>query len=418
MHDDKGRQVIYDKGGVLSTINALLKDDELTNEIQDLVNRSTFLLSQIKKERTTHGRQFIFPVQLGVSQGVGARGENVILPDPGFGEYEQALGQVKYLYSTMYITGQSISATQNNRTAFADALKQSMKDARDGLTLDMQRQVWGDGSGVIGRVAASGTTDVVAVTDPYGLTYIQSDLDNAEKTRLFRRNMNLFIAGANVFARVVAVNGNGTVRLNQAVTVTAGNLIYRGDATGRTSVNNEVTGITGFMQTTGTYLGLSRDGHPEWQANVLQLGTGSGGGITEEMMRIAIDTASINGNAEPDLIVTNHKTRRRFEMLLQGQRRFVNPMQLQGGYSALEYDGKPLMVDRDAPPQRMFFLRMADISWMVMEDVQWMNRDGAPLKWVNDKDAYKAVLFTYRELVTRRPANQTVLFDITTAPAE
>jgi hypothetical protein len=410
------REVIYDKGGVLSTINALLKDDVLTNEIQDLVNRSTFLLSQIKTERSTHGRQFVFPVQFGVSQGVGARGENVILPDPGFGEYEQAMGQLKYLYSTMYITGQAISSTQNSRTAFADALKQAMKDARDGLTLDLQRQVWGDGSGVLGRVAANSTGDTVAVTDPYGLTYIQADLDNAEKTRLFRRNMNLFFAGANLFAKVVAVNGNGTITLNQAVAVTAGNLIYRGDAVGRTSVNNEITGITGLMQTTGTYLGLPREGHPEWQANLIQVGTGTGGAITEELMRIAIDTASINGTAEPDLIVTNHKTRRRFELLLQGQRRFVNPMRLTGGYSALEYDGKPIMVDRDAPPQRMFFLRVADLSWMMMEDIQWMNRDGAPLKWVHDKDAYKAVLFTYRELITRKPANQTVLFGITTAP--
>ena len=410
------RQVIYDKGGVLSTINALLKDDYLTNQIQEIVNKSTFMLSQIKSEDTTHGKQFIFPVQTGTSQGVGARGENVILPDPGFGEYEQALGTVKYLYSTMYITGQSISATQNNKAAFADALKTALRDTRDGLMQDLQRQVWGDGSGVIGRVAANATASAtVSVTDPYGLTYIQADLDNSEKTRLFRRNMNLYFAGSDVFAKVLSVNGNGTITLNQTVTVVAGDLIYRGDATGRTSVNNEITGITGFVRSTGTYLGLDRTGRPEWQSNVIQMGTGTGAGITEEAMRIAIDTAEINGTGAPDIIVTNHKTRRRYEGLLQLQRRFVNPMKLEGGYNAIEFDGLPLMVDKDAPPQRMFFLRLADITWMIMEDIKWMDRDGAALRAVEDKDAYKAVLFTYRELITKRPANQTVLFDITTA---
>lgn len=408
------REVIYDKGGALSTIKALLKDDVISNQIQEIVNKSTYMLTQIRQEQTTHGKQFIFPVQVGTSQGVGARGENVILPDPGFGEYEQAFGNVKYLYSTMYITGQSIHATENNRAAFADALKTALKDARDGLMQDMQRQAWGDGSGVLGRVAANANaTDTIAVTDPYGLTYIQADLDASEKTRLFKRNMNIFVATDNVFAKVIAVNANGTVRLNQAVTVTAGSLIYRGDGTGRTSVNNEVMGITGFMRTTGQYLGLDRTGRPEWQANLIQVGTGAGGALTEEAMRVAMDTAEINGTAGPDLIVTNHKTRRRYEKLLQSQRRFTTPMKLQGGYSAIEFDGLPMMVDKDAPPQRMFFLRMADINWMVMADVQWMERDGSALRAVEDKDAYKAVLYTYRELVTKKPANQTMLFDIT-----
>jgi hypothetical protein len=411
------RRVIYDKGGALSTINALLKDDYLSNQIQDVVNRSTFLLTQIKKEQTTHGKQFIFPLQTGVSQGVGARGENVDLPDEGFGEYEQALGNVKYLYATMYITGQSISATQNNKTAFADALKTALKDTRDGMTLDMQRQVWGDGSGALGRVAADATASAtVSVTDPYALTYIANDLDAGEKTRPYRRHMNVYFATSAVFAKILSVNSNGTITLNQTVTVVAGEIIYRGDGTGRTSVNNEITGITGLVRASGTYLGLDRTGRPEWQSNVIQMGTGSGGALTEEAMRIALDTGEINGSAAPNLIVTNHKTRRRYEALLQGMRRFVNPMKLEGGYTAIEFDGLPLMVDKDAPPQRMFFLNTNDITWMVMEDVKWMERDGSVLKAVEKRDAYKAVLFTYRELITKKPANQTVLFDIL-APA-
>jgi hypothetical protein len=257
----------------------------------------------------------------------------------------------------------------------------------------------------------------VAVTDPYGLTYIQADLDNSEKTRLFRRNMNLFFATSNVFAKVIAVNTNGTITLNQAVSLADQELIYRGDGTGRTSVNNEITGITGLLRATGSYLGLDRTGRPEWQANVIQMGAGVGAALTEEAMRIAMDTAEINGTAGPDIIVTNHKTRRRYEALLQSQRRFVNPMKLEGGYTAIEFDGLPLMVDKDAPPQRMFFLRLADINWMIMEDVKWMDRDGNVLKAVEDKDAYKAVLYTYRELITKKPANQTVLFDIIAAEA-
>lgn len=408
-----GRQVIYDRGGVLSTINGLLKDEYVLNDIQNVVNNATYMLSQITSKKTTHGRQFIFPIQFGTSQGVGARGENIILPDPGFGEYEQAMGQVKYLYSSMFITGQAIAATKGNKAAFADALKTALRDARDGLLQDLQRQVWGDGTGALGVVeTSSGPSTTIAVTDPYGLTYVASDLDNREKVKLYRRNMNIFIATDDVYARITAVNADGTITVNSAVTVTAGSVIYRGDATGRTSVNNEITGISGLLQATGTYLGLARAGFPEWQANLMQMGTGTGGAVTESAMRIALDTAEQNGTAAPDLIVTSYKVRAQYETLLQAQRRFTNPMQLTGGFKALEFDGMPLVVDKDVPPQRMYFLRVADIHWMIMEDIQWMDDDGNILTRELNKDAYKAVLYTYRDLITTRPANQSVLFDL------
>jgi hypothetical protein len=407
------RQVIFDRGGALSTINGILKDDTVINQIQEVVNMSTFMLSQIRQTQTTHGRQFMFPVQFGTSQGVGARGENIVLPDPGFGEYEQALGTVKYLYSTLFITGQAIASTQGNKAAFADALKTALRDARDGFMQDLQRQVWGDGTGVLGSVAANATASTtVAVTNPYGLSYVQSALENSEKTKLFRRNMNVFISGANLYAKVTGVNSNGTITLNVPVTVTAGQLIYRGDGSGRTNVNNEITGISGLLKATGSYLGLPREGFPEWQSNLLQLGTGTGGLLTESAMRVALDTADTVGSAPPDLIVTSHKVRRYYEGLLQSQRRFTTPMQLTGGYKAIEFDGLPIVVDKDVPPQRMYFLRMADIQWMMMADIDWMDRDGEVLSRVEDKDAYKAVLFSYRDLITKRPANQTVMFDV------
>jgi hypothetical protein len=412
-----GRQVIYDRGGVLSTINGLLRDDWVLTDIQNVVNNQTYLLSQLTSKKTTHGRQFMFPVQFGTSQGVGARGENIVLPDPGFGEYTQAMGQVKYLYSTLYITGQSIAATRGNRAAFADALKTALRDCRDGMQQDLARQVWGDGTGAIAKVASTVTASTtIPVTDPYGLSYVQADLDNQEKVKLFKRNMNIFIAGSNVYARVTGVNANGTITVASPVTLATGNVIYRGDATGRTSVNNEITGISGLLQATGTYLGLPRAGFPEWQANLMQMGSGAGAGITESAMRIALDTAEQNGTAAPDVIITSYKVRRRYESLLKLQRRYTSPMNLQGGFTALEFDGMPLVVDKNVPPQRMYMLRLADIHWMVMDDIQWMDEDGNILYREPDKDAYRGTLYTYRDLATTHPANQSVIFDLIDAP--
>jgi len=404
------RNIIYDKGGSASTINGLLKEDYITDQIAEAVNKSTVFLSKLKSVTSTHGRRFVFPVQLGVSQGFGARSENETLPDSGFGEYEQALGNVKYLYGSMYITGQSIDATAGSKAAFKDVLKQALFDVREGAKLDLQRQVFGDGTGKIGLINGAASSATQTVDSPYGLTYAGT-LTGSENLRLFRRNMELYFdSGTDAQEKVIAINPSaGTIELENSVNLDDNAVIYRGDSTSLYSKDKEITGISGIVAATGTYLNIVRAGKPEWQGNLVD----AAGAITEEKMRIAMDQGLINGNAECDLILTDLVTRRRYEKLLQAQKRFVKPMDLEGGFSALEFDGKPLVADKDAPAERMWFLHTPDINWMVMKEWGFMDRDGAVLSRVANKDAYEANLVSYREMICRRPANQTVLYGIT-----
>src|SRR5690606_37312799 len=230
-----------------------------------------------------------FPVQFGVGEGQGARGENEILPDEGFGEYEQAMGNVRYQYGSMYITGQSIEATEGGRAAFASALKQALKDVRDGFKLDTHRQSWGDGSGVIALVDGAVNNDTtIPVKDPYGLTYVSSALENSQKTRLFRRNMKIYFVAADEVRTVTAVNGDGAITVDSAITLTDGDKIVRGDASGRTSLNKEIEGVSKAVQATGTYLTIPRAGIPEWQSNLIDM---NGEALSEDIMQSAFDTA-------------------------------------------------------------------------------------------------------------------------------
>lgn len=409
------RNVIYDAGGgSSSTIDGLLKEDYVIKQIQDTINKSTVLMNKMKTEKSTHGRQFIIPLRFGVSQGVGARAENTQLPDPGFGVYEQASGTVKYLYSQLYITGQAIAATRGSKAAFAEVLKQSLKDAREGLKLDVQRQLWGDGTGAIADVnGAVSSSTTVNVDNPYSLSY-SGTLTNSEKTRLFKKYMSLYIdSTTDVTAVVDTVNSDGSITTTSAISADDNSVIYRGDSTttSRTSKDNEITGLTGIIAASGTYLGVDRSNYLEWQGNLID----ASGSISEELMRQVIDTLHVQGDgtAEPDLIIAGFKVRRHYETLLQAQKRFVNPMELEGGFKALEFDGMPIVVDKDAPPERMFFLHTPDLVWMQMQDFDWMDRDGAVLSRVDDYDAYKATLIGYKEMVCKKPANQAILYGIT-----
>lgn len=411
------RKTIYDQGGALSTIDGLLKDDYVIQQIQDQVNKSTVFFSRLKSEKPTAGRKFIFPVKLAVAQGTRAVGENQQLPGAGFGEYDQAVGNVKYLYSQMEITGQAIATTKGSKASFASALQQSLDDAREGLRLDMQRQAWSDGAGTIGKVEAGDGVAVVttiAVTDPYGLAYAGT-LEEDQKVRPFKRHMPIVILEADgTFRAATTITGvspsTGEIIVADGVAVLAGDLIVRGEGTGALNARNaELDGLNTVMKASGTYLGIDRTSIPEWQANLVD----AAGALTEAKMRIAMDQSEVNGVSEPDLLITDHVTRRRYEALLQSNKRFVNPLELEGGFSALEFDGKPLVVDKDAPAERIYFLRTSDFAWMMLEDVDWMDQDGSTLSRVAGKDAYGATLFTYRNLICKAPVNQTVLHGIT-----
>lgn len=405
------RQTNYFGSTSAGTVDALLKDHDVIQQIQDQVNKSTVFFSRLRSETPTGGRKFFFPVKLAVSQGVQAVNENQPLPGAGFGEYDQATGNLKYLYSAMEITGQAISFTRGNKHAFAQALQQSLDDAREGLRLDMQRQAWGDGAGTIALVNGAHTSaTVINVDSPYGLAYAGVQ-DASSKVRLFKRHMNVFFATSGVTRKVTAVDPSaGTITVDSAVTLVDNEAIVRGTGAGEANAaNKEIDGLNAAVKAAGTYLGIDRTGIPEWQSNLVD----AAGALTEAKMRIAMDQSQINGNGEPDLLISDFVTRRRYEALLQSQKRFVQPLELEGGHTALEFDGKALVVDKDAPQERIYYLRTADWVWMMAQDVDWMDRDGAVLSRVAGKDAYGATLYTYRNLACKAPVNQSVLYGIT-----
>ena len=410
------RQVVYDQNldgsgpGALSTIDGILKEDYVMQNIVNTVNMVTYLLSRLNTERTTSGRRYIFSLQFGVGEGQGSRGENADLPDEGFGEYDQAMGVVRFQYGSMYITGPSIEATDGGRASFASALKQSLKDVRDGFKLDTQRQVWGDGTGTMALVDGTVTADtIVPVKDPYGYTYVSASLENSQKVRNFRRNMNIYFVTSDLARKITAVNGDGTLEVDSAATLVDGERIVRGDGTGKTSDGKEIQGVGAAVNDTGTYMTIPRAGLPEFQGNLIDLNSAT---FDEDIIQSCFDTAEINGTDEPDTLISEHVVRRMYVALLQNQKRFVNSTTLKGGYKALDYNGVPWLVDKHCPPQRLYYLRLADFIWYVMKNIGWINRDGTILKWVDGKDAYRGILAAYRNIACKKPANQTVLYNI------
>ena len=112
------------------------------------------------------------------------------------------------------------------------------------------------------------------------------------------------------------------------------------------------------------------------------------------------------------MIMTTYDIRRRYLALVKADNRYVNTKEYDGGYSALEYNDKPLFVDRHCQANRIYFLDESSIEFYRMSDFDWMNETGTVLDKVAGVDAYEAVLYKYATLGSSACNNQTLLTDL------
>jgi hypothetical protein len=407
------RQVVYAYGGGTSTINGLLKDHDVMQGVIDQVNKATVLAEKIKSRKSSHGRKHIFAVQVNTSRTGGARAENAPLPPPGFGRYEQPSGNVKYNYARFQITTQAIESTRGNKAAFAEAFERSLADCRDDLKLVRQRQFWGDGGGVMAQVDGTVTASTtVPIKNPYGFTY-SGTLPAEDRIITLKPGMPIWFGTAALGRTIVSVNrAAGTITVDASITLANNDNIFHSN-TGSTA-GLEIEGIGAIVGTSGTYLGLDRSTTPNWQSHVFAAPSNQ---LTEDLMRMVRDEILSQGTGDVELMITSYKVRRLYENLLKSYKRFVNPMKLEGGYDALEWDGLPIVVDKDAPPQKMYFLQPSSIERFYMKETGWNEQDGSVLKWVEGYDAWTAFLSTFDNLGCTKPNNQARIDGITTIPA-
>lgn len=394
----------------LSAFDAVLKNDYL-GTIQEQINNSTVLMKRLEKnEEDVGGKQAVVPLHTGRNSGVGARGDGGTLPSAGQQGYSDAVYNCAYNYARIEISGPTIKASRKDKYAFVKAVDAEIQGATKDLKDDINRQLHGDGTGVLCLVNTDPGTGTTLTVDTPGTMYLQKGMridivDPASVTAGSARAAatNLLIsAKASATTAAMAAALDATVADNDFV-VRYGNYLL------------EMQGLKGIVSNVNPAGGLlvgginrSTAGNEFWKANVLA-NSGAARKLTLDLMQQTWDTAEEEGG-EISLIMTSRAQRRKYLSLVKADGRYVNTLTLDGGYDALEYNGKPLVVDRHALPGRMYFLDESTLALYRMSDVDWMDKDGAILSRVSGKDAYEAVLFMYATLGCRA-ANMNALLD-------
>lgn len=382
----------------LTLASSVLKDD-YQDAIRDQLNNDNPVIQKlVKHKKQATGKRFYLPVLTGRNNSVSYRAEGATLLAPDSQRYRESTTNVRYLYGQIQITGPTIKAMRNDQGAFVRAAESEMKGLQRDLRDQRARALFGDGTGRLALCTNQTGVNTLTLSTVKNIQVGQliDIVNNAGTVTVANRT----VTSLNAAARTITISGT-------AVTTAATDIIT---VTGNFS--NEAMGLGGIVSDTFTLQGLNPTtaGNEFWRANILT--SGSGRGISETLMRQAIDFADLAGG-KIDMITTSHGVRAAYEDLLSLSARYVKPMELEGGVRVLEFDGMPIAVDRYHPSNTMYFLDMEHLDLYQLSDFEWMQDDkGSVLYQVPNVDAYQATMVCYETLVTYRRNAHSGLFNI------
>lgn len=383
----------------LNSADSVLKSFYLDAVAESLNTKTNPFLAQI--ERTSAdvtGKDVRKAVRIGVNGGIGAGTETGDLPAAHESDYKTFVATLKNLYGTIEISDKAIRASANNEGAFVNLLNEEMQALVKSASFNFGRMLFGDGSGALATVqelfdGGVYVDDVSALVEgmyvDIGTTY--EVLKNGKITKVDRAN------------KAVYINLPGDDITGYA---NSGMALYL-----HGSVNNDITGLEALFGD-GELYGMSA----EEREGLLAYQKASVGAISESVIQNAIDSVEENSGCKVDFIICSWGVRRALVEYYKQYNIVLPTIKIEGGFTALDFNGIPLVVDRFCPKGTMYLLNTESFKLHQLCDWQWLEaEDGKILKQVPGKPVYTATLVKYAELMCENPKAQAKLSGITEA---
>lgn len=410
---------------------------------REVFNSSTVLLNWLKgngrhakkgerpEKIQFEGAKAYIPIHYGRNVGIGARAENAVLPTPGNQQYSHQEYIPKYIYVGIRLTGQVMSAMKSNKGAFIRSLDSEMKGAaRDGRS-ELNRIFWHDGSSVLTGIPSANSTTTI----------------NCNSTKFLEAGMRVKLMtaadGTDKGTRTISSITNDTqfvVDSEPSSPTASGDCVIREGnrnvAGGTYGVALEPWGLEALIAAANpTNAGITdlvgaktRVANRWHQANVLANATVLRP-LTTKLMQQAWNESDIERDLLPGLILTDHALLTEYGCLLTPDKRYPagGTIKLDGGYRGLDFNGTAVVADKDASltnnPQylrRMYFLSGSSLWYIINEDWDWIDDDGAILHraqgsagtYTGQVHAFEAYLCAFVQLGIEGARSCTVLDDL------
>jgi len=395
----------------LSNFDEALKIDYLP-VVREQLNNANVLSSKVRRnERDVSGKRWQQTAHYGRNSGVGS-GTETGLPTAGQQAYKNPYGNVKYTRGRIQITGPVIEASKNDKGSMIRALESEIK----GVTRDMEREVnyqfMNDGTAVRAIInGAHGETTTVVLDNP-GTRYMYDGM----KIDILDPAGTACTSSTDLTVTSVDSSTQVTTSANLNADVDDNDIVTRAGATDGAGASYEMMGIKGIVDD-ATYVAtlhnLARASYAWWKSSTYD-NDDNGGTLRDMSLSLIQDgmtSVEVNGG-KTNLIISDHEMRDAYVALVIADKRFVNTLELDGGWKALDYNGIPWVADKDCMPNTVFFIDTDHLEVMQMSDWNWMDRDGAVLSRVADSDAYEAVLYWYADLTSDKPQAHSFLRDV------
>ena len=425
-------------------VDAIFKDFYLPG-IRDQLNNKR-ILSRLFARDTEHiqadGKWAVIALNVERNESSISIGELGRLPEPEQQVTIRAHYQMRWNYGRVFVTGPSMGSSRTNRGSFIRALDYEMQGMVRDRGIEDNRIYWGDGRGVRSIVTSRLSNSTFTCQDPGGFT------NPGPGTQYLRPGMRIGFIDPAAPAVVVDTGGTTGWRItavdaaSSTITVdtTTANLPATIDTyyvvrvawedvatsdVNSTSFLNEPFGVAGIVNddnpSTEKFLGMidatgaTSPGTTQWQSAVVQQ-SGVPTPFSQGMLDLGLDAGDIVGDGTVNIWMTSHGIRRQYLHELISNKRYVNQVaSADGSFKAVEHNGIPMVVDRDATRGRIYGLDVSALYCFDETDYFWIDGDNSVLHRDPNRDAYSATLARYCECGTDKRNAHVLIKDIADA---
>jgi hypothetical protein len=357
--------------GTLATADAILKD-LYRGPIIEQINYKTYMLDKIERDSDNvdmRGRRVIMPVESYGNESPTSFTDGGTLANPQFAGEQDLIAAIRYHDGAVEMTDQLIqTAVGDNAGSFVNELDRQTDALGKSMRKNINRQVFGDGTGLIATLTSS----------PAAATTFTVDTSQALRMNQIIDVLNISTGAAGA-AGVQITNINRTtktVTVGTAITATTTTFgVYKEGAR-----NAEMDGLRNITGTSRTLHGINSatPGNEFWNGN-RQAASGAVAG--EGIFELLADSVGANGQGDVEVFLTTRGIRRRLADTYQSTKRFndARAVEIHGGYTAIFVNEIPVVIDDDIPKGWVFALRDDAFRWGEIAPPGWLTspRDGS-----------------------------------------
>ena len=385
--------------------------------VREQLNNKTVLADRLDRDESTQlvdGKSFTVPVHYKRNNQAGSgRAENSTLPSVDTQASTTAVVPNKFIYSTIEITGPAMAASRTNLGSFVRLVDDEVRGATRDMRRAFNRQMHGNGVDALGYWTSGDNSSGTVVDDSRGNAFVQLGYGATTCDLITVSGGTVTVRGDSIVVTLVDEDTSTpgwNVTWTGSVSGSAdGDILVPEDttATGASAVGYSMMGIDGIINSSNPPLlsgglhGLAVATNAWWTPQYFG-NSGTNRPLTLALMQSPLSQIAVRSEfdeSDVKFLMGNVWIRDKYEQLLIADKRHVNTLTLDGGWTGLDYSGKPFIVDTQCKrntiyyitPETMKIFRNQDFDWLTFDDGKiWHRRE--------NKDSYFATMAHYGDL--------------------